>query len=148
MVDVIIPTYNSAAIIKASAGSIQAQTILDLRIIVVSDGSTDETGSIVARLAATDPWTILLEQPNCTQIAETLLPALETMFSASRRYCRRLVLGTATRLASKGRITAALTLVPAQLYPMVMANVILRSALPTSFYQAIRRVAGRDRPME
>lgn len=89
-----------------------------------------------------------LEAEDCTQIAETLLPALETMSAASRRYCRRLLSGTATRLASKGRITAALSLVPVQLYLMVMANVILRSALPTSFRQAVRRVAGRDGPMK
>jgi glycosyltransferase involved in cell wall biosynthesis len=48
-VSVIIPTYNRAAVVEASVESVRAQRDVDLEIIVVDDGSTDDT---VARLRA------------------------------------------------------------------------------------------------
>ncbi len=54
-IDVLIPAYNAAATIASSIDSIRAQTIDDLRIIVVDDGSSDDTPRILADIAAAEP---------------------------------------------------------------------------------------------
>lgn len=64
VIDVLVPAYNAAKTIRASIACIQAQTIADLRIIVVDDGSVDGTGSILAEMAADDPRIIVYSQPN------------------------------------------------------------------------------------
>ncbi len=50
-VDVLMTAYNSAATIVDSARSILNQTFRDLRLIVVDDGSTDATASLLVELA-------------------------------------------------------------------------------------------------
>ncbi len=49
-VDVIIPAYNAARFIKETIASVLAQTYLPRKIIVVDDGSTDETRAVVEGL--------------------------------------------------------------------------------------------------
>lgn len=63
-VDVLIPAYNAAATIAESVGSIQRQTVRDIRIVVVNDGSTDATGSILAGLASQDARIEVVTRPN------------------------------------------------------------------------------------
>jgi glycosyltransferase involved in cell wall biosynthesis len=46
-VSVIIPTYNRAYIVSDAINSILAQTMADLEILVVDDGSTDETHQVI-----------------------------------------------------------------------------------------------------
>src|ERR1700735_1430197 len=43
-VSVVIPTYNRADKVRRGVESVLAQTFLDLEVIVVDDGSSDETG--------------------------------------------------------------------------------------------------------
>lgn len=50
-VSVIIPTYNRAHLIGETLESVLAQTFRDYEIVVVDDGSTDDTGSVVAKVA-------------------------------------------------------------------------------------------------
>ncbi len=64
LVDVVIPAYNGAKTIESAVASIQAQTVRDIRIIVVNDGSTDGTREIVRRLADADSRVVLLDRPN------------------------------------------------------------------------------------
>src|ERR1700743_1907314 len=47
-VDVIIPTYNAARYLPATIESVIAQTFEDWRIVLVDDGSTDNTADVVA----------------------------------------------------------------------------------------------------
>ena len=54
-VAVLMPAYNAAAYIEHTVRSILRQSFDDLLLIVVNDGSTDETAAILARLAAQDP---------------------------------------------------------------------------------------------
>lgn len=46
-VDIIMPLYNKAAVVKRAVDSIVAQTMSDWRLIVVDDGSTDDSADIV-----------------------------------------------------------------------------------------------------
>jgi glycosyltransferase involved in cell wall biosynthesis len=48
-IDVIIPAYNAAAYVADTIQSVLSQTVLPYRVIVVNDGSTDETADVVAR---------------------------------------------------------------------------------------------------
>ena len=47
-VDIIIPAYNAARYLPAALESVAAQTFADWRILLVDDGSTDETADVVA----------------------------------------------------------------------------------------------------
>ncbi|MBB3348858.1 glycosyltransferase family A protein [Sphingomonas sp. BK069] len=63
-VTVVVPTYNRADLIGKSIASIQAQTAPVTAIVIVDDGSTDDTRALVARLAVADPRITLVEQTN------------------------------------------------------------------------------------
>src|SRR5690242_7168839 len=47
VIDVVIPVFNGARTIRSAIASVQTQTVGDIRIIAVDDGSTDETPRIV-----------------------------------------------------------------------------------------------------
>jgi glycosyltransferase involved in cell wall biosynthesis len=51
-IDVIIPVFNGAHYIKAAVQSVLAQTVLPGSLLVVNDGSTDNTKEIVERIKA------------------------------------------------------------------------------------------------
>lgn len=64
LIDVLIPAYNAADTIAESIACIQAQTITDLRIIVIDDGSSDATSAILENMAARDSRLVVRSQPN------------------------------------------------------------------------------------
>ena len=61
---VVVPAYNAAKTVEATIRSVLAQTVGDLELIVVDDGSADETPRLVAAIAAEDARVELLEQFN------------------------------------------------------------------------------------
>ena len=64
IVSVIIPSYNAMNYITETLESVLAQTLADIEIIVVDDGSTDNTRDIVKEYAHKDSRLTLVEQTN------------------------------------------------------------------------------------
>ena len=64
LVSIIIPAYNAERFIAETLASARTQTHGNLEIIVVDDGSTDGTASIVEEIASVDRRVQLLRQPN------------------------------------------------------------------------------------
>jgi len=60
-ISVVIPTYNNAALLCETLDGVRRQTFKDFEIIVVDDGSKDNTGDVVARY---DPTIHYLQQSN------------------------------------------------------------------------------------
>lgn len=63
-VSVIIPAYNASAFIGKCLESVLSQTISDFEVVVVDDGSTDNTKDVVAGFASKDARITLVEQQN------------------------------------------------------------------------------------
>jgi glycosyltransferase involved in cell wall biosynthesis len=59
----ITPARNEAQYIESTIQSVLAQTVLPLKWVIVSDGSTDGTDEIVRRYAAQHNWIELLRMP-------------------------------------------------------------------------------------
>jgi len=65
MISVILPTYNRAAFLERAIGSIAGQTRVPDELIVVDDGSTDDTSAVLANLAKKLPFPMhVLRQEN------------------------------------------------------------------------------------
>lgn len=60
LVTVIIPAYNTAEFLSECIDSVLAQTYTNLEIIIVDDGSTDETGSVARSYTTNDSRTHLI----------------------------------------------------------------------------------------
>ena len=63
-VTVIIPAYNSQEYIERCLDSVLAQTFQDFEILVINDGSIDDTGKIVKEYAKKDERIRYVEQEN------------------------------------------------------------------------------------
>ncbi len=63
-VSVIIPVYNTADFLKRCIDSIIAQTYVDLEIILVNDGSTDNSSSICKEYCKKDNRIVYIEKEN------------------------------------------------------------------------------------
>ena len=63
-VSVIIPCYNGEKNLKQCINSVRNQTLADLEIICVDDGSTDSTVDILKEFQQEDPRIVLLRQKN------------------------------------------------------------------------------------
>lgn len=63
---IVIPSYNVAPYIEAAILSALDQTFTDLEVIVVNDGSTDQTAAIIERVAAerADPRLRIIHRAN------------------------------------------------------------------------------------
>jgi CDP-glycerol glycerophosphotransferase len=63
-ISVVVPVYNVAAYLEECLDSIARQTMPDLEVVMVNDGSTDESPEIAERFAAKDPRFHLVHQEN------------------------------------------------------------------------------------
>lgn len=64
LLSVVVPAYNVAEYLPDCLESLLAQTLADLEVIVVDDGSPDECGEIADDFAARDPRVKVLHTPN------------------------------------------------------------------------------------
>ncbi len=64
LVSVVIPAYNAAAHLRETLDCVLAQTCSALEVIVVDDGSTDETPVIAEAAVASDPRVSLVRRSN------------------------------------------------------------------------------------
>jgi glycosyltransferase involved in cell wall biosynthesis len=55
LVSVVVPAFNAAAYLGAALDSLRAQTVRELEIIVIDDGSSDDTAAVARRHASEDP---------------------------------------------------------------------------------------------
>ncbi|MEL6861246.1 MAG: glycosyltransferase family 2 protein [Pseudomonadota bacterium] len=63
-VSIIMPAYNAGPVIEDTIRNVQAQTLRNWELIIVDDGSTDDTASIALRLAEEDARICVLQRCN------------------------------------------------------------------------------------
>lgn len=63
-VSVIVPAYNAASTIERCLDSLTAQTLSAIEVIVVNDGSTDDTATVVSAYTERDGRVRLIDQEN------------------------------------------------------------------------------------
>ena len=61
---VVIPAFNAARTLPTTIDSVLKQTFADFEVVIVDDGSSDETVRVALRIAAQDDRIRVLSQPN------------------------------------------------------------------------------------
>lgn len=64
IIDVLLPVHNAAPTIETSVLSVLAQTVTDIRVIAVDDGSTDTTASLLSEIARDDARLVVVRKHN------------------------------------------------------------------------------------
>ena len=70
-ISVVIPTYNAARYVAEAVASVLAQDFTDFELLLIDDGSTDETASVVSQFVA-DPRVRLLRNERNMGLIATL----------------------------------------------------------------------------
>jgi hypothetical protein len=68
-VSVVMAVFNGARYLPETLASLGSQTFKDFEIVIVDDGSTDATPSILKEFAESDPRCRIITQPNKGQVA-------------------------------------------------------------------------------
>ena len=63
-VSIIVPVYNAAPYLNQCISSLTNQTLQEIEIILINDGSTDDSLAVCMALAATDDRIRLIDKPN------------------------------------------------------------------------------------
>lgn len=64
LVSVVVPAYNIEKYIQKCAESILKQTYKNIELIIVNDGSTDNTGAVCDEIAKNDSRVVVVHKPN------------------------------------------------------------------------------------
>jgi glycosyltransferase involved in cell wall biosynthesis len=78
-VSVLMPVYNAERYVTEAVESILAQTFRDFEFLIIDDGSTDRSLSILKRYAERDPRIYLVSRPN-----RGLVPTLNELIAMAR----------------------------------------------------------------
>lgn len=65
MVSILVPVYNASRYLRECVSSLTGQTYADLQIVLINDGSTDDSWNIMQELARQDKRIEIYSQPNC-----------------------------------------------------------------------------------
>ena len=65
MVSILVPVYNAAPYLRECVGSLIGQTYTDLQIVMINDGSKDESWEVLQELAKQDKRIEIYSQTNC-----------------------------------------------------------------------------------
>ncbi len=76
-VSVLIGAYNNADSLERAARSMLDQTVPELELLIIDDGSSDRTGEVAARVAAEDRRVRVLKMPGNVGISRSLNAGLE-----------------------------------------------------------------------
>src|SRR5207253_1726910 len=63
-VSVLMPVHNARPYVAEALRSVLTQTLTDLEVVLIDDGSTDGTAAILDEFAQRDPRIRLIRQPN------------------------------------------------------------------------------------
>lgn len=63
-VSIITPCYNASPYIANTIASVQAQTLADWEMLIIDDGSTDNSADIIRQIAASDSRVKLIQKTN------------------------------------------------------------------------------------
>ncbi|HWS59760.1 MAG TPA: glycosyltransferase family A protein [Flavobacterium sp.] len=79
LVSIITPTYNHEKFINECIESVQAQTFTNWEMIIINDGSTDNTLEVIKKYAINEPRIRIIDQQNIGifRLAETYNKALQ-----------------------------------------------------------------------
>ena len=64
LISVIVPAYNSEKFVGKCIESIQNNTYQNIEIIIINDGSKDNTAAVVSEYAKADPRVVLINKEN------------------------------------------------------------------------------------
>ena len=78
LVSVLTPVYNAEAYLDEMLASLRRQTLTDFEVVLVDDGSSDASGSMLERAAQVDPRFRLLSLPSNQGIVAALNHGLES----------------------------------------------------------------------
>lgn len=63
-VSVVVPAYNVSAYLEAALSSVECQSFSDYEVLIVDDGSTDQTAAVALTFSRRDPRFKLLQKSN------------------------------------------------------------------------------------
>ena len=77
-VSVIMPVYNGAATLERAIDSVISQVFPDFELILVNDGSTDDTGRIIEMAANADPRIVSISNERNIGLTRSLIRAIRS----------------------------------------------------------------------
>ncbi|WP_281639553.1 glycosyltransferase family 2 protein [Capnocytophaga sputigena] len=143
-ISVLIPTYNVGKFVEKAIRSVMQQSYTNLEIIVVDDFSTDDTFSILQKLANEDSRIKLFRNKQNMKIAATLNFAIE---QASGKYIARI---DGDDIADNTRIETLynylqehleVKLVSSNLFSINEKDAILKEEIYPESFESIKKVA-------